>query len=162
MRAARSNLRDQLPRFDLGRVERGARDSLPLFSNEGVDAKSAVRKPVNGNRNAPLFDFDAFRFHAADLEDLSRFCHAKSKSGHESPDLPMKISGDPNGIRTRVTAVKGRCPRPLDDRVVRARAISEVRPCLASYLHASHELRLPRAGECRFMTSSAVRNVAPS
>ena len=25
---------------------------------------------------------------------------------------------DPNGIRTRVTAVKGRCPGPLDDRVV--------------------------------------------
>src|ERR1043166_4261480 len=30
---------------------------------------------------------------------------------------PMKRSGDPNGIRTRVTAVKGRCPGPLDDRV---------------------------------------------
>jgi hypothetical protein len=29
----------------------------------------------------------------------------------------MKQYGDPNGIRTRVTAVKGRCPRPLDDRV---------------------------------------------
>jgi hypothetical protein len=28
-------------------------------------------------------------------------------------------TGDPNGIRTRVTAVKGRCPRPLDDRVFR-------------------------------------------
>jgi hypothetical protein len=27
---------------------------------------------------------------------------------------------DPNGIRTRVTAVKGRCPRPLDDRVTKA------------------------------------------
>src|SRR5205807_3597206 len=26
---------------------------------------------------------------------------------------------DPNGIRTRVTAVKGRCPGPLDDRVTR-------------------------------------------
>src|SRR5436190_19658547 len=26
---------------------------------------------------------------------------------------------DPNGIRTRVTAVKGRCPGPLDDRVIR-------------------------------------------
>jgi hypothetical protein len=26
---------------------------------------------------------------------------------------------DPNGIRTRVTAVKGRCPRPLDDRVLK-------------------------------------------
>src|SRR5512142_2366937 len=29
---------------------------------------------------------------------------------------------DPNGIRTRVTAVKGRCPGPLDDRVVQRRA----------------------------------------
>ena len=27
--------------------------------------------------------------------------------------------GDPNEIRTRVTAVKGRCPRPLDDGTVR-------------------------------------------
>ena len=41
---------------------------------------------------------------------------------------------DPNGIRTRVTAVKGRCPRPLDDRVRKAGAISEARPCVASYL----------------------------
>src|SRR3981189_3526777 len=32
--------------------------------------------------------------------------------------------GDPNGIRTRVTAVKGRCPGPLDDRVTKAREIS--------------------------------------
>jgi hypothetical protein len=29
----------------------------------------------------------------------------------------------PNGIRTRVTAVKGRCPRPLDDGDVRGWAI---------------------------------------
>ena len=28
-------------------------------------------------------------------------------------------NGDPNGIRTRVTAVKGRCPGPLDDRVTK-------------------------------------------
>ncbi len=27
------------------------------------------------------------------------------------------LFGDPSEIRTRVTAVKGRCPRPLDDRV---------------------------------------------
>ena len=26
-----------------------------------------------------------------------------------------KLIGDPNGIRTRVIAVKGQCPRPLDD-----------------------------------------------
>ena len=31
------------------------------------------------------------------------------------------LSGDPNGIRTRVTPVKGECPRPLDDRVVSGR-----------------------------------------
>src|SRR2546430_8149060 len=30
---------------------------------------------------------------------------------------PIYEGSDPNGIRTRVTAVKGRCPRPLDDRV---------------------------------------------
>ena len=29
----------------------------------------------------------------------------------------LEKPSDPNGIRTRVTAVKGRCPRPLDDRV---------------------------------------------
>ena len=26
-----------------------------------------------------------------------------------------KINGVPTGVRTPVTAVKGRCPRPLDD-----------------------------------------------
>ncbi len=34
-------------------------------------------------------------------------------------DIPKDISflyGDPDGIRTRVTAVKGRCLRPLDHR----------------------------------------------
>jgi len=41
-----------------------------------------------------------------------------------SQNLAMKGQSDPNGIRTRVTAVKGRCPGPLDDRVTKARAIS--------------------------------------
>lgn len=31
--------------------------------------------------------------------------------------VKAESNGDPNGIRTRVTAVKGRCPGPLDDRV---------------------------------------------
>ena len=29
--------------------------------------------------------------------------------------LSKQVLRAPNGIRTRVTAVKGRCPRPLDD-----------------------------------------------
>ena len=44
--------------------------------------------------------------------------------GHLKKDGDLKKmtalkGGDPNGIRTRVTPVKGGCPRPLDDRVVR-------------------------------------------
>ncbi len=30
----------------------------------------------------------------------------------------MNLTGVPSEIRTRVAAVKGRCPRPLDDRDV--------------------------------------------
>ena len=33
-------------------------------------------------------------------------------------DIPE--NGDPYGIRTRVAGVKGRCPRPLDERVIKA------------------------------------------
>ena len=33
--------------------------------------------------------------------------------------IKAESNGDPNGIRTRVTAVKGRCPGPLDDRVTK-------------------------------------------
>jgi hypothetical protein len=40
--------------------------------------------------------------------------------------------GDPNGIRTRVTAVKGRCPGPLDDRVVQGERNMAVRKGCAS------------------------------
>ena len=43
-----------------------------------------------------------------------------------SPSPRIYDGSDPNGIRTRVTAVKGLCPGPLDDRVAKARAISEL------------------------------------
>ena len=33
--------------------------------------------------------------------------------------LNLQIKNDPNGSRTRVAAVKGRCPRPLDDGVIK-------------------------------------------
>jgi hypothetical protein len=46
-----------------------------------------------------------------------------------SPSKPLLLTSfllvlrAPNGIRTRVTAVKGRCPRPLDDGDVRGSPI---------------------------------------
>jgi hypothetical protein len=55
---------------------------------------------------------------------------------------PAKQNGDPNGIRTRVTAVKGRCPRPLDDRVGE-RQISRRRQTLQAAFVA-----LPPATSC--------------
>ena len=43
--------------------------------------------------------------------EIMRTCYAMPVSGL------VYLGNDPNGIRTRVTAVKGRCPGPLDDRV---------------------------------------------
>src|ERR1700761_1078926 len=45
------------------------------------------------------------RSSAGDTPQRDLFCHERRKW----------IVGVPDGIRTRVTAVKGRCPRPLDD-----------------------------------------------
>ena len=42
------------------------------------------------------------------------------------PRSPESESGDPYGIRTRVAAVKGRCPRPLDEGVVGGRRYKPV------------------------------------
>ena len=55
----------------------------------------------------------------ADEAEFRRMCYASVLCiALFSSDMPA--NGDPNGIRTRVTAVKGRCPGPLDDRVTKA------------------------------------------
>src|SRR5438270_13508952 len=41
-----------------------------------------------------------------------------AKRSHERALLKGESNGDANGIRTRVTAVTGRCRRPRDDTVV--------------------------------------------
>ena len=38
-------------------------------------------------------------------------------TGHLEEGARFRLNGDPDGIRTRVTCVKGGCPRPLDDGV---------------------------------------------
>ena len=51
--------------------------------------------------------------------------------------LSSSKNGDPYGIRTRVAAVKGRCPRPLDEGVVAAKAIRYTAPPSKSSLEMS-------------------------
>ena len=42
-----------------------------------------------------------------------------TSAGKKNPDLIKSgLRGDPTEVRTRVTAVKGRCLRPLDHRAV--------------------------------------------
>jgi hypothetical protein len=75
---------------------------------------------------------------------------------------------DPNGIRTRVTAVKGRCPGPLDDRVVKARAISNCcfrtqgkLPASFSHLRRSYGGQVCSCSEQVLWMNAAARAVAP-
>src|SRR5690348_17240131 len=58
---------------------------------------------------AALLTFDAPRARGA------RQHSREAKNGRPQTFFPLEISGVPYGIRTRVTAVKGRCPRPLDE-----------------------------------------------
>src|SRR5215470_2390360 len=39
----------------------------------------------------------------------------RRRSARETPENLAASSGGPNGIRTRVSALRGPCPRPLDD-----------------------------------------------
>jgi hypothetical protein len=58
-------------------------------------------------------------------------------------------SGDPNGIRTRVTPVKGECPRPLDDRVF----------CGVLWLHQVESAQAENVNLAR--SSSGIANTRP-
>ena len=66
-------------------------------------------------------------------------------------------SGDPNGIRTRVTAVKGRCPGPLDDRVAK---VGQYRIEFAAR-KANWRRDLADRSQLRATINCAVRAVAP-
>jgi hypothetical protein len=87
-----------------------ARLSSVCLSSDPFRARARERETGNVNktrvaaRRRIMANFSAF---------VMRRCYAiaASPGRHER--------SDPNGIRTRVTAVKGRCPRPLDDRVTK-------------------------------------------
>ncbi len=67
--------------------------------------------------HAHVGENDYQSFSSACAPSCSNPC-LKSKTKKENPILADEVSfyGDPDGIRTRVTAVKGRCLRPLDHR----------------------------------------------
>ena len=52
--------------------------------------------------------------------------HVRSESVKPSDEANFKlVIGGPNGVRTRVTGVRGRCPRPLDDGTMKKAARGE-------------------------------------
>ena len=81
------------------------------------------------------------------------------------PAVPIVSShqaSDPNGIRTRVTAVKGRCPGPLDDRVIRRLPDRQYRNCHRwTQGKLAAELKYPHF-EWRVALSAAVRGGEPA
>ncbi len=108
-------------------------------------AASAENKQLRVTR-MPLFrsvnnlPFVFFSFFTQNFLVARWFLNVQKK-----PDLTLKQRRDPNGIRTRVTAVKGRCPGPLDDRVIRQLPDGQYRNSI-----------LPRKVNCR-----TVANLAP-
>ena len=98
------------------------------------------RKNITAARQRTLADFSAFVMHS-----VYAFCR-----------LPLIHQGsDPNGIRTRVTAVKGRCPGPLDDRVILELPDVQYRNC-HSWRKANRQQSGVRGHVPRFKSGSAV------
>ena len=62
------------------------------------------------------------------------------------PTPPLVKNGSANGIRTRVPALRGQCPRPLDDSAVfrRAARVARVAAMLKRYFNGFASPSLPR------------------
>lgn len=88
-----------------------------------IDIKSLISLVSNAFLLFEISNFDEKRLI---LNSLFSKLEMEGKSLIFSISKPVEIlfkqaflkNGDPRGIRTPVTAVKGRCPRPLDDGVI--------------------------------------------
>ncbi len=69
---------------------------------------------AQGEGHEALHDLLTFRDPEKDLARLARVGHTSGLDA--AAGALLALNGVPTGIRTPVTAVKGRCPRPLDDR----------------------------------------------
>ncbi len=80
-------------------------DTKTFATRTGLEpATSAVT-----GRRANQLRYRALKISITYLSHKWLLCHLQSLYFFEL------VERAPNGIRTRVTAVKGRCPRPLDD-----------------------------------------------
>ena len=103
------------------REELGQYDSV--FTDRLIDIKSLISLVLNAFLLFEISNFDEKRLI---LNSLFSKLEMEGKSLIFSISKPVEIlfkqaflkNGDPRGIRTPVTAVKGRCPRPLDDGVI--------------------------------------------
>jgi hypothetical protein len=111
-------------RYDLARARVATRFRKPeRLSKRSLRARAARRKGTFSK----LYTYAGSFPHVRHERTLANFPVFVMRYRYASALAWLFQGGsDPNGIRTRVTAVKGRCPRPLDDRVTRARAISEL------------------------------------
>jgi len=83
-------------------------DTKTFATRTGLEpATSAVT-----GRRANQLRYRALKISIKYLSHKWLLCHLQSLYFFKSVLLVLRA---PNGIRTRVTAVKGRCPRPLDD-----------------------------------------------
>jgi hypothetical protein len=111
------------------RCAQGRKKRAPRQPQKKISRRREVRTPANFGANRCEKPRNLGPFGANLVPSFSRFsclflfldvspCRdEKARRAFIHAGLRAFQSGDPNGIRTRVTAVKGRCPRPLDDRV---------------------------------------------
>jgi hypothetical protein len=93
------------------KIEASARAKLQDLRNALADRTESPRglpRPVPGRAH-----FHAGAYARRRTSGLAQQLREPQLGGSEW----SRLRGDPNGIRTRVTGVKGRCPRPLDDGV---------------------------------------------
>ena len=72
---------------------------------------------------------------------VGQWTHYEAKGFPKTPTNPLKSLGIPYEIRTRVTAVKGRCPRPLDERDRGSRWVAEAEPAVKRWCYSFRLVR---------------------
>ena len=95
---------------------RGRRDQRSLLSclqEVTRDALVAQEQDIPAQRDPARLGSAGCEWSRAGAARNTRRTRITNASGNDAQ--PIDFSGVPRGIRTPVTAVKGRCPRPLDD-----------------------------------------------